>query len=135
MPHPAFAILGIIVTLTLAGCEGSPARLALLPDDELPGQATLNLCEAWHFSGNDRYLAAVERQQAFSAREFAAISAKRLYIGMRTKALLCAWGIPLRTNRLVSEHVVVTRYVYRSGSRTDYIYTFQGKITEFRTSE
>jgi hypothetical protein len=74
----------LIIFGFLAGCAGSPARIAMMDDEDLSRVETINLCGAYVKFDNwdSKFKAELLRRDVFSENEWRAIDAHKIFIGM-----------------------------------------------------
>lgn len=144
------AALAVLIT----SCANSPARLSLMSPEELTEIDAVALCSAYAFGRSDKIRDALlvrdeELRQmaeaglpdpsglplrpAFTEREWQAIDAGSLYIGMSEMGMICSLGFPsifnngaVNTTRTASgvskQYVYGRNYVY---VRNGYVYGMQ----------
>lgn len=82
------------MALALAGCAGSPARLAMMDDDVLVQQGPDVLCNAYAFNHKEKYLSALKGRlerngRPLTARDEEILRGGRVVVGMRASLLPC----------------------------------------------
>jgi len=107
-----YGLILFVLVMGVAGCAGSPARLAMMSPDELAAVRLPDLCNAYSSVGGSDVEAEILRRQAITDDEWELVRAKKIAVGMSTCALLASWGAPSTINTSAS----------RAGERQQWVY-------------
>lgn len=91
--------------MTLSGCAGSPARIALESQDQLRSESTQDLCAAYGNLGHGGLanealgsgkaaFAELQRRGAIRPEFFSQIENRSIVVGMSPCEVLASWGAP-----------------------------------------
>lgn len=125
------AVAAALITLSLAGCAGSPMRIAGMGPEQLKTQTAEDLCRAYNYKQKPDIKAELTARKAIADTEWALVDAKKVGIGMSEIALLCAWGQPSTVNETITAQGTRRQWVYRAcdACKAQYAYTVNGKVT------
>jgi len=123
----------ITVLISLASCSGSPIRVSMMSDQELKTQPSDTLCNAYHYNQAEPVKSELNNRELLTAKEWKQIDRKKVIVGMSELALICARGFPSRINKTVLGNKKVKQYVYRSYSKSQYIYIRKGIVISWQS--
>ena len=132
--------IGIVIAIT--GCTGMEyvgfgnSNLAKMSPEELKSQGSTDLCKSYANSRDQEVRAEILRREEIPERDWIAISAKKIQIGMSELGLICSWGTPGiwgDINTSTGRWGTHRQWVYRSCDMCDatYVYTENGKVTSW----
>jgi hypothetical protein len=127
-----------LFVIILAGCAGSPARLAMMSPEQLQTQSDGQLCAAYGFAHSKKVRAEIERRGILTAEEWLLVERREVAIGMSELAMVASIGGPNGLYGSVNETVtaggVRRQYVYRDTEygRAGYVYTEGGRVTAYQ---
>ena len=125
----------VLLTLLVLGCAGSPDRVT--ESDKLQTVSTFDLCKSYFRWPTEELKLALQERNEFTPDEWSYIDQRKIYIGMRELALVCAWGYPGlfgSVSESVSDAGVHKQWVYRPcpGCKALYVYTKAGEVTSWQ---
>lgn len=132
-------VLLFFLVFFISSCAGSPARIALLPKDEIKKVSSFDLCNAYAFNGHS----SVEIKDELVSRgeinylDWSDIDNGRIRVGMSELGLICSMGKPGPfggVNRSFSQGGEGVQYFYRSNTRgkTTQVFVANGIISSYQ---
>ena len=114
----------MIILGVLAGCAGSPVRIAMMDDEDLSRVEAIDLCFAYaRFDDSDSKIKAeLLRRDVFSEQEWRAVDTHKIFIGMSELAFRCSWpfspAMDLDSLRLEQKGTWGVRTLYKYNRNT-----------------
>ena len=152
-------VITISVICLLCGCAGSPIAISNMTPEELHSADTKELCSAYAhpWSAKEKIRAELRSRDveiikdanvrggykvigtpAFTDREWEAIDARRVFVGMSESALICSWGLPGSCGGINRGSYGPTQYAYQScdgyGS-SRFVYVEDGRVSDWSTQQ
>ena len=152
-------VITISVTCLFFGCAGSPIAISNMTSEELRLAETIELCAAYAhpWSAKEKIRAELRSRDveivkdanvrggykvigtpAFTEREWEAIDARRVFVGMSESALICSWGLPGSCGGINCSSYGPTQYAYQScdgyGS-SRFVYVEDGRVSDWSTQQ
>lgn len=127
-----------LFVIVLAGCAGSPARLAMMSPEQLQTQNDGQLCAVYGFGHSKKVRAEIERRGLLTTEEWSLVDRRALAIGMSELAMFASLGGPNVVYGSVNETVTASgvrrQYVYRDSEygRAGYVYIEGGRVTAYQ---
>lgn len=127
----------VLVPLLVLGCAGSPGRVLLTKPDKLQAVSTSDLCKSYYLRPTAKLKLELRDRNVFTPEEWSFIDQRKIYIGMREVALMCAWGYPGLfgwVTESVTDQGTHWQWVYRSCPvcKAQYVYVKDGKVTNWQ---
>lgn len=126
----AAAILATVAAL--AGCAGSPVAALRAKPDQLAQYDDITLCQAYHLKHSDKVRTELTARQALDAEAWAAVDAKKIYVGMSSVALTCSWGPPDQLNTTATEYGKTHQLIYGLIAGHSYVYIENKRVVAFQ---
>lgn len=95
-------VMCFVVMLGLSGCAGSIVEIEGRTGKELESSATRELVSAYGQGRHPRIRGELERRGTFTGKEWEAIDARTINLGMREEAVWASWGWPHETHSLTT---------------------------------
>ena len=152
-------IIAICLALILSGCAGSPIAIFNMSPEELRSVDVKELCSAYAhpWAAKESKIRAellsrdveivkdpsvrggysVIGTLPFTAREWQAIDARRIFVGMSENALICSWGLPDSCGGITRSSYGPTQYAYQSceGYSSHFVYVEDGTVMDWSTEQ
>ena len=127
----------VLLPLLVLGCAGSPSQVLLTKSEQLKDVSTFDLCKAYFLKPTAKLKLELRERNAFTPEEWSFIDQRKIYIGMREVALVCAWGYPGVfgwVTESVTEQGTHWQWVYRPCPvcKAQYVYVEEGKVTNWQ---
>lgn len=137
MIHTFRGFLTLLIAGILSGCAGSPARIAMMSQEELKSVDSHDLCFAYDMNHSEEIKAELKRRDAIPEKEWALIDQNKINIGMSELGLVCSWGgvgLYGSVNKSVGSWGVHKQWVYRAcrSCSANYVYTENGKVKSWQ---
>jgi len=136
----AAIVAASLAVATLAGCAGSPARLAMQDPETLENGGQLCTAYQGSISGESRekYLALGLSRGWLTERDLRAIREGSVFVGMSRAAAYCSWGQPDHINKSTGSYGRSEQWVYGAASRyspsRQYLYLENDRVSGTQTS-
>ena len=132
-----WALVGICLSVIVAGCAGSPYQTSRMDSEELAVIPDKQLMQALenHLSRNDEILNEALKRGWLLEDDLPLIKEKRMAIGMSERALILAFGQPSRINESIGSWGVHKEYIYGwvgPDSRTTHVYLENGQVSRWQ---
>ena len=152
-------VITIGVICLFCGCAGSPIAISNMSPEELRSADTIELCAAYAhpWSAKEKIRAELRSRDveivkdanvrggykvigtpAFTDREWEAIEARRVFVGMSESALICSWGLPGSCGGINRSSYGPTQYAYQPcdgyGS-SRFVYVEDGRVSDWSTQQ
>ena len=127
----------VLLPLLVLGCAGSPGRVLLTKPAKLQAVSSFDLCKSYFLRPTAKLKLELKERNEFTPEEWDFIDQRKIYIGMREVALVCAWGYPGMfgwVTESVTDQGAHWQWVYRPCPlcKAQYVYVKEGKVTNWQ---
>ena len=148
-------IIAICLALILSGCAGSPIAIFNMSPEELRSVDIKELCNAYAhpWAPKEKIRAELRSRDVeivkdsnvrggysvigtrFTDRDWQAIDARHIFVGMSESALICSWGLPGSCGDITRSSYGPTQYAYQScdGYSSSFVYVEDGTVVDWST--
>ena len=119
-----------LLPITLIGCAGSPAAIAVSSPSDMKKMSNDLLIKSWNNRinrGNKKIESEIKRRKLFTNKEWKLIKNHKVEIGMRETAVYASIGSMKQKRELLTKKGKTTVWIYRTAT---IVFDKNGRVTE-----